>query len=168
VKNNYSKVLALLSTLGIKVRFTSDKTTTIYKPLKNNGSEIIYSSISPGIIFDIENRTAKYKEDICSFLLHEIGHFIVTPKQRRRREDYGIPETKNSVDDNYRFKYDLEELKAVMIENELKRLFGFKYAKNLAGGPNGNIYFYNNNKKLLMNWWESEGKLLAKTYAGLV
>lgn len=164
MKSNYKKVLALLSKLGIRISFTTEKDSDqIYYPLKDNKAKIVYANRSQMQLFGNDKAIEEYRKDVCVFALHEIGHFIIAPKQRRRRKDYGIPERESD-------KYQLEEIKATMIENELKRLFGFKYAKNLYGNglTNSSRSFIQDNKKKIILWWESEGRILAKTYFDLV
>ncbi len=165
MKNNYKKVLDLLFKLGIRIEFSNNyKNKYLYYPLKNNCSKIIYQDTSGFNLFS-DTLIINYKRNlVCSFALHEIGHFIITPKQRRRRKDYGIPELNNEK----QFKYQIEEIKATMIENELKRLFNFKYKKDLYSGSNVPRYFINFHKKDIMKWWKLEGKILAKTYYDLV
>ena len=163
MKPNFKKVNDLLSKLGIDLSLVSIKAEdTIYYPnSKSNGRKIVYKQFRLKNFVFKDNEISKLRNDICIFALHEIGHFIITPKQRRQRKDYGIP------DNNRNFKYSLEEVKATMIENELRRLFGFPYRKNLYDGSNVDEFFISDNKKLILNWWNSEGKLLAKTYADL-
>ena len=139
-------------------------TSTLYYPLPNNRSKIVFQYFGrDSLLFKEDKEINTIKLNACSFALHEIGHYIITPKQRRRKKDYGIPaNAKNN------FKYDLEEVKATMIENELRRLFGFSFKKDLFKGSNVDRDFILDNKKKIMQWWEAEGKIITKTYADLV
>lgn len=161
---NFKKVNELLHRLNMRLSFVSDNENTIYYPVNKKFSKIVYNQFRLSEILFNDKEVSKLRKDICSFALHEIGHFIITPKQRRRRKDYGIPDNKNGRN----FKYSLEEVKATMIENELRRLFGFSYKKNLYDGSNVDSWFIPDNKKQIMHWWNTEGKILAKTYAELV
>lgn len=167
VKNNYKKLLCLLNKLDITISFEGRNTSDeiFYSKLNshNKRSYIIkYYSIHASSLFDI-NTLDKLKKDIANFVFHELGHFIITPKQRRCKKDFGIPETENK-------KYKLEECKATMIEHELRRLFGFTYNKILYRSATNNVgkFFIADNKIKLIQWWESEGKIIAKTYMDLV
>lgn len=102
---------------------------------------------------------------LVKHLLHEIGHFIIVSKIRRRKVNFGY---NDNVSKKTYIKYELEEIKATMIENELKRLFGFKYRKNLYDGSNVDKYFLKDNKNKVMQWWNKEGKIITQTYIDLV
>jgi len=166
---SFNKVQALLSILKIKLSFSDqDEGNGIYFPIQNKliKSKIIYP-LRINTVFLSDKELLKVRTEICLYVLHEIGHFIVTPSKRRRQKDFGIPEF---IHDGIRFKYDFEEIKAVMVENELRRLFGFSFSKNLKN-IKVNISernFIRNHKKKIIDWWNSEGKILAKTYADLI
>lgn len=171
VKNNFKKVFDLLRILNIRVEFYGDKYDPTYFIGKDKVSVIQYSGLTIGRLFNLNktNTLINIQLNIVNTCLHEIGHFIITPKQRRRRKDYGIPYGKKlSSNKKIRDKYDLEECKATMIENELKRLFGFKYRKNLYDNSNVSNSFLQDNKKQLIQWWNAEGKIITKTYVNLI
>lgn len=165
MEKSFNKVKKLLSALKITLSISDRKSDdTIYYPIEKNRSKIIYQYFNRESILFLENYDIYgLKLNACLFALHEIGHFIITPKQRRRRKDFGIP---NNIIGNR--KYDFEEIKATMVENELRKLFGFKYSKKLYSNANVSSQFIIDNKKKIMQWWNEEGKLLAKTYADLV
>lgn len=134
-----------------------------YQPIKNNKFIFAYINMSR-----IELRYEFLIEDgrlsLANHIFHELGHFIIVPKSRRSKVNFGY---NAKVNKKTSIKYELEEVKATMIQNELKRLFGFSYRNNLYGGSNVDYSFIQNNKEKIMNWWETEGRLLAKTYADL-
>lgn len=152
---NFDKLELLLTKLKINIRFVSskDKYDCFYNPIKNGFAEI-YFKINPKEIF---NRNLK--SDIIFFAAHELGHFILATKSQRRKKDYGIK--------GFNFKNNLNEVKAVMIQNFLLRSFGILKSKDLFYGIDIRI-FIEENKKEILNWWKLDGKILAKQYVELL
>lgn len=164
VKNNYRKIIKLLSILKFEIGSCNDFDKKQYEPIKNNKycvAKLNMSRIELKDLFFINDSRLR----LVDFILHEIGHFSIVGPNRRWKNNFGY---NNDVNKKTSIKYELEECKATMIENELKRLFGFKYRKNLYDRSNVSRSFIKNNTIKLKLWWESEGKILAKTYFNLV
>lgn len=101
----------------------------------------------------------KYEQDkFIGSILHEIGHFLVAPPQRRKRKDYGIPKSALTISGRKK-KWDDEEQKAVLIEAELCEYVGVRF---LQGD-----FSIKECMDSHEDWFEKEGKTIIKTVINL-
>lgn len=87
-------------------------------------------------------------------LAHELGHYLIAPKGRRHRRDYGIV--------GFGEKWDLDEAKAVLVEHELLRFFG---AKKVLKHPLSRVLlasFIKKQKKPALRWFDEQGKEMVR------
>lgn len=82
---------------------------------------------------------------------HELGHFLVAPKSRRYRKDYGIPAQARGAD---RARWDMDESKARMVEHFLLARFGYSFKKDPLRLADSHYQ-----AKEVRRWWRTEGKL---------
>lgn len=107
----------------------------------------------------------RFKRKFVRDVLHDIGHFLVAPPQRRKRKDFGIPndETKSRTT-----KWLTEEYKAQIIQRDLERYVGVSSSepeslkKEKSKVRDGKDNYYS-----LRGWYEKEGKVIAKTVIDL-
>jgi len=114
--------------LDLTIRCNSNILQTFYtdKGIGGKTLKVISLQISARELFLHPNRSNYH---LFRQLCHELGHYLIAPPGRRHREDYGIPnEAKRKASANP--KWDLDELKACLIENHLSGKFGGKYLKN--------------------------------------
>lgn len=64
------------------------------------------------------------RHTVAKSLAHELGHFLIAPLGRRYRKDYGIPVGHRS--ERAEFNWDLDEAKAVLVENHLLIACGYR------------------------------------------
>lgn len=95
------------------------------------------------------SRSKKDQRYIANIVLHEMGHFLVTPPARRKRVDYGIPEL--SIDPIY----SSEEERAQIIENDLREFVGMR-KRSIKDNMITHKY-----------WYELEGRWIVKTILDL-
>lgn len=151
----FEKLESLLGLLKINIRFVTpkDQYDCFYNPIKKGFAEINFK-IKPREIFN-----SNLKSNLIFFVAHELGHFILSSKSERRKKDYGIM--------GFSFKNNLNEVKAVMIQNSLLRSFGIIKSKDPFYGIDIRI-FIDENKKEILNWWKAKGKKLTQNYIEMV
>lgn len=86
---------------------------------------------------------------------HEMGHFLIAPKSRRYRKDYGIPTNvyRLGVEQG---TWDFDEAKALLVEHFLLEKFGHPFKKNPLRTASGRFQVHANAAR---KWWRTEGKL---------
>jgi hypothetical protein len=132
---NKDWLFRVANSLGCKVAFSNNSREATY----NKG--VIYLDFSPfGLVHDTERNTI----GLVEALAHELGHFVIAPRGRRYRKNYGILTTNNRNHDHW----NLDEEKALLVEGALLRHVGLK-----GMGLIDLTY-----EKRVMSWWEQQGK----------
>jgi hypothetical protein len=81
-------------------------------------------------------------------LAHELGHYIVAPKSRRRLKDYGIPSASSAP------YWLLDEAKARVVEHHLRRHFGDSHAMK----DPLRLSRFSRTRKAIAVWWRDTGR----------
>jgi hypothetical protein len=149
LKKALNTALKLASKLDLKVHF---------------GSELLYTKNTIQLESPISAPWQLMNGSACratlSSLLHEIGHYIVAPPQRRKMKDYGIPNLSyNEKNKKRKMRWDYEEVKAQMVEQKLEDFLGVKLTKRT---------YAKEYKLSLQKWWVSEGEVTTKTIINLI
>jgi elongation factor P hydroxylase len=99
---------------------------------------------------------------IIKHAAHEIGHYFVTPPQRRKMVDFGIPLVSifHSRQKRHERKYVIEEMKARLIEQRIINILGFKKQLYLEY----NNILRPNEEKLVKAWWKSDGEKIVQKF----
>lgn len=89
-------------------------------------------------------------------VLHDCGHLIVAPEERRDRPNFGIPEDAEGVEE-----WDIEEMKACLVEQELCDLLQIskRFKRNLFR-DNRFRHLCRGQEKEIRQWWRDRGKKL--------
>lgn len=130
----------ILKHLNFRLAFGGDE--VVYIPLKK-GAEIRIPLRLKTLIVPDKQLTRVIVRDIT----HEVGHYLVTPKNRRHRKNFGIPIRAQRF--GAVLKYDIEELRAQVIEKDLTCRMGLVKNLGLSGFP-----------RHIQEWWIAKGKQL--------
>lgn len=97
-------------------------------------------------------------------LSHELGHFLIAPIGRRYHKDYGI---RMNMRSRYsRDKWELDELKALLVEEFLLRECGYESKMRLKKDPirsKHKSHYYQPMCKKAWTWWRKEGMQYIQT-----
>lgn len=105
-----------------------------------------------------------YNISIIKSVCHEIGHWLIVSPQRRNRKDFGIPSNTWEESAKLRYKYDVEEIKAQLIENSLcKFLFNSRFDT-----PKKDIKRWSTEFPHAIKWWNERGKIMVETLCNIV
>ncbi len=155
--NKFQRLSNLVQNLGLFIRLgTRPSTASFY----HKGDKFIIQ-INGGGSYLFSN-PIRFRTLAAQELAHELGHFIVAPKRRRFKKDYGIPDERNSRTTQQNNYWLVDELKAQFVERHLLRYYKIPSKKNYfkiypAGEINPKLY----NKAL--TWWNWGGKIKVQT-----
>lgn len=163
IANRVKRITALLKIVKLEISIKNDNGNVNFKITKSNRKNQKGFSYTPNKLkfVDIFTNRNNFEYNWAHYACHEIAHHIVSAKRRRSKGDYGLTINFNK---SKKFAH-FEECKVTAINNYF--LLKFKYIKydhvffNMKGHIKGN-------ENKLKEWWESEGKILAKTYFNLV
>lgn len=113
---------------------------------------VIPASVS-SILRDINVAKSWLGRDIA----HELGHYLIAPKGRRHRLNFGIPPKRYNVP---RPQWDLDEAKAILVEHALLRHFGGKMALKHPLRMRVLLESVRSQSKKANTWFEKEGKAM--------
>jgi len=99
--------------LGLRTRIGGIDAT--YTPQTRIWEGMITLGISPRLLVRRPEMGVRY---LASQLAHELGHYLIAPKSRRRRKDYGIPPDSTSA------FWTTDETKARIVEHYIRAYFG--------------------------------------------
>jgi len=112
--------------------------------------------ICPTLKGFIQSHPRNLNNNLARDLAHELGHYLIAPKTRRNRKDYGIPISHRRGEKSNHY-WDLDDAKADLVGHELLREFGFGSRitigkdpiSSLRSGSTVEIY------KEAHAWWKS-------------
>lgn len=136
------RLAELLNALRFYLESSSFEEVT-YRP-RTSGGRFVGASIDVGISVKEMLAGTQYdtSKKIARVVLHELGHFFVAPKTRRRKKDYGIPRWASSP------YWHLDEAKACIVEHYLGQQLGFRARLYFSGVPRSSI-------NAAKAWWKS-------------
>lgn len=147
-----SKLLYFARSLGLRVKIGGDEGS--YTPSNRNHEGTITIHVNARtLIAQPEEAAITVGRDIA----HELGHYFVASKARRRRKDYGIPPGASTP------YWEEDETKARLIEHCIRRCFGDtsavkpetilrrRYMTRFSTN-------YRMNMKALKQWWKDIGQ----------
>jgi len=115
-----------VNNLDLTIRIRSHLVSSFYTD-KEYGKSLKIIQIDIGVkeffLYPSQCRAYMFRQ-----ITHELGHYLIAPPGRRHREDYGIPK-ENKRNSSTHSKWDLDEVKAQIVENHLSGKFGGKYLK---------------------------------------
>lgn len=136
---NVFAVLDILQALKLDLILDPNVSNAVYSPpTKKRKRGVINIEVDIVSIFYKESQS-----EIVHNILHEIGHYLLASKTRRKKKDYGIPA---SSFNNY---WNTDEERAQVIANYLSKKLGF-------GSIKGTLNL--NDDDDLRKWWNSAGK----------
>jgi hypothetical protein len=147
VRMSVKQLLRFANSLGLRVDLEGSGDAT-YAPSKRNWEGTITLTTSIRMLVSQPETSVRY---LGSQLAHELGHYLVAPKSRRRKKDYGIPPASSAP------IWTTEETKARIVEHYLRKRFGdpraFKdpikrFARNRRSM--GDL-------KVIKAWWDETG-----------
>lgn len=162
------KLFKLTDLLSIKICFGYED--NIYYP-KNKKYELMARTLVipfhlPSFLKHRNNSLNTFFNDVS----HEIGHFLVTPPQRRNSVDYRIP-TKISKKNIENSRYDIEEIKACYLAKRIRQLLLDPKIKNPKADELASNITYEVTAKChqkIINWYETQGRNLVDNLVGLI
>lgn len=104
---------------------------------------------------------------LISQLSHELGHFLIAPKGRRYKKNYGIRTNYSSRSIRAKYHWNLDEYKAQLVENHLYKRYRLPWIKK----PLAPFYKLKNNIKAIQDaelWFENDGQKLIKKLDRLI
>jgi hypothetical protein len=94
---------------------------------------------------------------LCRGLAHELGHFLVAPKGRRYKKDYGIASERRRSEASHRF-WEIDECKAKIVEHYLLARCGFGRAEGVRKRPLRSHGVDDSYRWSVERWWRTEGQ----------
>lgn len=159
------RIITFARTLNLRVEFGRENAfyTTKYPKYGNRrvkSDHTIVVEFSPyALMHDTIDQACVYAG---AALAHELGHYLIAPKGRRHRKDYGIPakqRTSASID-----KWQLDDDKAVMVELQLLKHFSFHTSalRRQRVNPDAVVWWYKIGKKMVSDVLKSTREVRAK------
>lgn len=154
------RLYKLLQTLNLKVKFHNDEVDY------NSSSRTIFiQAPSPKRIF-LEGKLIFVEEQqyFISSVLHELGHYLAAPSSRRKKRNYGIPD---SYPERVSNKWQAEEEKAKLLEDDLSVFV----CGPLSDTKRKSLFLVGYERKRLMQshskWYETKGKHITREVIAL-
>jgi len=153
--DSLNKLYVFARDLGLQVAFGSEnsRTTRISRRYVRHEIQI---ELRPKDLFHMSG--SDLQDSIGRNLAHELGHYIVAPKGRRHRKDYGIPGTSTK-------RWAIDEGKAILIENYLLKRFGFGCRMRLLKYPvrSNRHRSVREHHREIEKWWREDGERKIKS-----
>lgn len=127
----------------------------------NIGAELLISDL-----FNASNSRETLANKVALTIAHELGHFLVAPKGRKYKKDYGI--VTKDLSERSMYHWDLDEAKACLIHAYLLKHFRFdqrmKVLKDPLSSWRRRVPRIQKARREAWKWWNKEGQLLINNY----
>lgn len=150
----FDSLCFIATSLKLNVSFSMDNESHFY-------GSTIHLPICSNTIFIWKERDNRI---LFRELAHELGHYLVTPKSRRHKKNYGIPKKSYTLRNNWK-RWNLEEYKASVLENELLKLVGAPittYKDPLKNSGNLDRLEELDLKNAVKLWFNTSGKVIVQ------
>jgi hypothetical protein len=156
---NLSAMIDFLADRHIGVRIGQESSYVPSRYRRNRGYKRMpykgYIEVPITIAHVLSTTPQAITNNVARNLAHEIGHWLVAPKGRRYRKDYGI---KGDT-----LRWDLDEMKARIVEHFILQHFGFGDRIKILRDPiwrwrNSRSTQHRQMRREALRWWQAEGQ----------
>lgn len=151
------QVYRLARSLGLNIDLGTEQKFHTYRKYGETHRQITLNTTFRGFLFQSEREPHRILLGLTQDLAHELGHYLIAPKGRRHRKDYGIPSERQRSEVSHR-RWEVDEMKATLVEYALLRHFGLEEELCLRKDPlRLRQYPRNPFRKEAARWWKTEG-----------